>query len=267
MKEETSKMKTNKNRKNWVVRIMSITLLFTLISACLMSGTLAKYTTGSDTKAGDTARVAKWGVDIKGSGMELFKSSYLPDVEYDPANDDSDYADYTVASINFADNLVAPGTRYDDAAFVEISGEPEVACEIAFDFGTLKNAKALEEYDPIIWYWDINGDKQFGKFEDLEEVLKDERDPVQVAPNTDLSELFNGDFGFSIGWAWLFEKDDYDDFVEELGDDYTPVTGFVFKQDDKLDTELGDAVANATSANLADFEISIPYGVTITQID
>ena len=53
-------------KKNKLMRAASILLVATLISTCAISGTFAKYvTTGSAT---NTARVAKWGVELSSTG-------------------------------------------------------------------------------------------------------------------------------------------------------------------------------------------------------
>lgn len=45
-------------KKNWLLRIALVVLVLTLGTACLVSGTFAKYTT--TVSGGDSARVAKW---------------------------------------------------------------------------------------------------------------------------------------------------------------------------------------------------------------
>jgi hypothetical protein len=112
----------SKTKKNWVLRVAMLALALTLISTCLLSGTLAKYVSTGTGK--DSARVAKWGVEIT-SNKALF------DTEYNA--DDSAYgaANLSVQSSN-GDNLVAPGTEGTAAAF-SITGKPEVACNVTVD--------------------------------------------------------------------------------------------------------------------------------------
>lgn len=96
-------------------------LIATLLTTSAVSGTYAKYVSGGS--AGDTARVAKWGVVISATG-NLFSKNYLDADENTPTASTTD-ADISVESSN-TDMLVAPGTKSATGLSFSISGTPEV---------------------------------------------------------------------------------------------------------------------------------------------
>lgn len=53
-------------KKNRMLRMASALLILTLLTTSVIGGTFAKYV--SEGSVSDTARVAKWGVEIKTSG-------------------------------------------------------------------------------------------------------------------------------------------------------------------------------------------------------
>ena len=60
-------------KKNRMLRTASALLVLTLLTTSTIGGTFAKYVTSG--RATDTARVAKWGVEIKTSGS-LYSNAY-----------------------------------------------------------------------------------------------------------------------------------------------------------------------------------------------
>ncbi len=97
-------------------------LIATLLTTSAVSGTYAKYVSGGS--AGDTARVAKWGIVIAASG-NLFSSSYLGADDNTPASATAEAKAISVKSYN-DDAVVAPGTKSDQGMYFNISGTPEV---------------------------------------------------------------------------------------------------------------------------------------------
>ena len=219
-------------KKNWVLRMMGICLMFTLVSTCLLGGTLAKYVTkGSGT---DTARVAKWGVVVTSTGSDLFKTSY--------GNTETTTITNTVVS-STADRVVAPGTSGSAGGF-SFTGTPEVACRVKvvvdtaaseIEYWTLGVAGAGTAYEPVVW--SINGSVcgSNGTFAELLTALNSTT--LEFAPGTDLSSVSTA--GLAISWAWEFDN----------------ATG----SNDVSDTYLGNK-ADAPTINLK-------YDVTVTQID
>ena len=110
-----------------LMKIAAVVFTLCLITTCGISTTLAKYTTSSS--ASDTARVAKWGVEVSTSGT-MFGKAY-------GANNAGAYADRIVAetsaSVDTAgsDKIVAPGTKNDTGIQIKIKGQPEVAFGIS----------------------------------------------------------------------------------------------------------------------------------------
>ncbi len=107
-------------KKNKTMRAASGLLIATLLSTSVVSGTYAKYV--SKGSASDTARVAKWGVVITGSG-NLFSENYLKDTNT-PTTSTTD-SEISVESSN-DDMLVAPGTKSETGLAFGITGTPEV---------------------------------------------------------------------------------------------------------------------------------------------
>ena len=109
-------------KKNKAMRAAGGVLIATLLSTSAVSGTFAKYV--SKGSAGDTARVAKWGVVITGSG-NLFSKNYLNGDTNTPTTLTTANA-ISVESSN-EDMLVAPGTQSDATGLsFGITGTPEV---------------------------------------------------------------------------------------------------------------------------------------------
>ena len=115
------------------VKIACAMLIMCLITTCAIGTTLAKYTTGSS--AADTARVAKWGVEVSASGT-LFGKAYQDVIVTDGL------AAATVQSagsvtINGAEyvKVVAPGTKNEVGMKLSIKGQPEVDYSITATYG------------------------------------------------------------------------------------------------------------------------------------
>lgn len=100
-------------------------LIATLLTTSAVSGTYAKYVSGGS--AGDTARVAKWGIVIAASG-NLFSKNYLNATDNTPTTSTT-AADISVASSN-TDMLVAPGTKSATGLTLGITGTPEVDTKV-----------------------------------------------------------------------------------------------------------------------------------------
>lgn len=119
-------------KKNKALRAASALLVLTLLTTSIIGGTFAKYT--SRGSVNDTARVAKWGVDITTSGA-LYSDAYaIATGDNLPATWTSaspDATQITVAAETQRDNIVAPGTKsYGNGLSFGISGVPEVAVTV-----------------------------------------------------------------------------------------------------------------------------------------
>ena len=229
-------------KKNKMMRIASVLLVAVLLTTCAISGTFAKYvTTASGT---DTARVAKWGVDIdivSGSG---FSNQYK-------THDSAYTGTVSVKSVDDA-NVVAPGTSSEDVdgdVTFTISGKPEVAVKVDIVFDAKNEIKLAagdyldyttansdtdtftlaSEYYPVKFTLTKDGAAVVtdGTLSDVETALN--ADTAYYAPNQDLAVTY------VLTWKWAISEND------------------------KADTYLGN---EATLQKLA-YDLSI----SVTQVD
>ena len=109
-------------KKNKFLKLASGLLVLCLLTTCVISTTFAKYTTSGS--ANDTARVAKWGVEVAVQAGDVDKSE--TNAFYD------EYKNGTKTTVKGSQEVVAPGTSGTLVSF-SVSGTPEVALSIAFD--------------------------------------------------------------------------------------------------------------------------------------
>ncbi|MBQ3138371.1 MAG: hypothetical protein IJB68_02530 [Ruminococcus sp.] len=115
-------------KKNKSMRAAGGLMIATLLSTSIVSGTYAKYVTSDSAK--DSARVAKFGVEVKADGT-LFGKNYLEADENSPTTDTTGI---TVKSLSDpADNVVAPGTKNDKGISFSVTGQPEVDVTVKID--------------------------------------------------------------------------------------------------------------------------------------
>ena len=132
-------------KKNKMMRTASGLLVATLLTTSMISGTFAKYTTQDE--ANDSARVAKWGVNLAVSGS-LYGKKYSAKTA-NTATTDSSGA--TVISENGAtDKIVAPGTKNDGGLYVTLSGTPEVSTKVYGTITTQNIYLAVGEYGVMV---------------------------------------------------------------------------------------------------------------------
>ena len=226
-------------KKNRMMRVASALLVAVLLTTCAISGTFAKYVTSKEST--DTARVAKFGVDLGVTVDGAFATEYDADVTVTD-KDGAAIAKTVVASSTDQDNLVAPGTKGDLMASATIAGTPEVAVNVKQEATLVLTGWEVNGtyYCPLVIT--VDGTKFYGmdytsaaEFIAAVEAALDS--DVNYAPNTDLTE------SHSVTWAWAFEGTDG-------------------KQTDELDTALGNYAAKT-----GDIEISFTYKVIVTQID
>lgn len=245
------------SKKNWTLRAAVLMLALVLITSCFVGGTFAKYVTSG--AGGDQARIAKFGVTVAATDNSMFKTTYETDDQQAKTAGISTSVESTTK-----DNLVAPGTKADDAFIFSITGKPEVAVnvKIAIDAkqdvylvaGTYPdlttaaaddNFELAQDYYPVVYTLKQNGvEKKTGTLAEvaayLEDISKDYK------PNTDLS----GEFGsFTLSWKWAFNGND------------------------KADTLLGNLVAGTVSDTdlqpITHYSTHIAFHLeaTVTQID
>lgn len=203
-----------RKRLKLTIYITSIALILTLISTSLLGGTLAKYVTSIE--GIEEARTAQWGVDFTTTGM-LFQKAYI--------NDDGQ-----VTVSGGSDFVIAPGTE-GYMGGITITGIPEVAFELTFDFGSSEaynwNYPLGENlyYEPVIWTIKNHDTKYIyeGNFENMLDVFNSELFifyPGGPIPNISLS----------FAWKWPFEGNDEGDtyYGNQFINNPTEVPGFYF---------------------------------------
>ena len=238
-------------KKNTMMRIASFLLIAVLLSTSAISGTYAKYVTSGE--ASDTARVAKFGVEVAADFVDLFKYEYSTTTAW--TGDDG----VSVKSILGGD-LVAPGTNGDLADFV-VTGTHEVDVNVSyvaeFELGdnwmvdTDADNVLDSEYCPLVIT--VNGSSYcidgttIKTVAELETAV--ENAIVASAKNynagTNLGLAGNVANDLAVSWNWYFEGSNEGGFGPAC-------------QWDKFDTQLGNAY-NAT--------ISLEVSCTVTQID
>ena len=112
-------------KKNRTLKLASGLLILCLITTCAISTTLAKYTTGGS--AADTARVAKWGVEVSASGT-MFGTAYQDTIV---KNGDANATVQSNFNPSYLANVVAPGTKNETGIQIKIFGQPEVAFNLS----------------------------------------------------------------------------------------------------------------------------------------
>ena len=218
-------------KKNKMMRIAAFLLVAVILTTCAISGTFAKYVTSGN--GSDTARVAKWGVNVTGTA-ETFAQTY-------EKNDNGfTLATNTVVSTQ---DVVAPGTSGNMAAFT-ITGTPEVAVRVKFT-GTLELGDKWVDasgnyYCPIeitVGSDTFNG-TTYASADEFEAAVnaKIATYSKDYVAGTDLSTI--GGNAPVITWKWAFEGNDVND------------------------TYLGDQAAAGNAAT-----ISLDVTATVTQID
>lgn len=228
------------SKKNWTMRAAVLMFALVLITSCFVGGTFAKYVKSGS--GSDTARVAKFGVNIGAAG-DMFSKTY--------AKDDTSFtlADNTVVSSN-EDKLVAPGTSKSIGEFT-LTGSPEVAVRVKYkvDKFELTNwtTDGANEYCPLVFT--VKGtDYKIGNtgiatVADLETAVKNAIEEVtfNYEANTDLSTKTADNL--TVSWSWPFSTS---------------------AENDVKDTALGDrAATNLADAGKVDFEVTM----SVTQID
>lgn len=231
------------SKKNWTMRAAVLMLALVLITSCFVGGTFAKYVTAGN--GTDTARVAKFGVEITASG-DMFAAQYDA---ADPALTDYN-GDAIAQSVISADgsDVVAPGTSKSDVVTVSVSGTPEVAVQVKHTATVVLNDNWVDAdgnyYCPL--KITVGADTLYGMdyatAAEFAAAVKGKLDSTEnYKPNTDLGSA--GIAAPAVSWAWDFEGTDG-------------------KQTDEKDTFLGNKAAKGEAA-----EITITVATSVTQID
>ncbi len=220
-------------KKNWTMRVGVVLVALTLITSCFVGRTFAKYTTAGN--GTDTARVAKFGVEVTGAGT-MFATSY------------NDTGSVTVQSET---KVVAPGTNGTMANYA-ITGTTEVAVNVSYSAEATVTGWEIGDantfYCPIIIK--NNGVEvlcglDYSSAADFKQAIEAYIATLttRYEPNATLTGAGSVN---TISWQWNFETTD----------------GDVLDQSDANDTLLGKKAAEETAPT-----ITIATTCTVTQID
>ena len=265
-------------KKNKIMRIASVLLVAVLLSISAISGTFAKYV--STAEKTETARVAKWGVNLEVTGSSFNTQYKIAEAATDPANN---AIIYSVDSSN-SNNVVAPGTKDNGGVTFTISGEPEVATkvEITMDVKSdvfVKKAEEDDVYCPVVFTLQQTKGKYVGE----DNTLTDITDPKQLAKGT-LTDIKNalaecaGTYApktniaaeYKLTWEWAFDNndganDENDTLLGDLAakDQSQPVSINGVNYEKRPGTDAAGNYVHHT------FSTNIEYTITlkITQVD
>lgn len=233
-------------KKTKLMRAALLLLVLTLVTSCFVGGTFAKYTTSE--KGSDTARVAKWGVEITANGA-TFAEAYDADTKNVVDAITNSVIAKSVVSAG-TDKVVAPGTS-GSMVQMTLTGKPEVAVSVNYAATFKVTGWTVDNkfYCPLqitVGKTTIDGtgftDK--GAFENaVTELIR--AYGKSYAAGTDLS---TADVTTpSVSWAWPFEHTG-----ASAGTGGNPQTN-------EKDTALGNAGTAPT--------VSLTITTTVTQID
>ena len=226
-------------KKNVMMRIASFLLIAVLLTTCAISGTYAKYVTSAS--GSDTARVAKWGVQIATTTQGLFKDQYEND---ETIGSTAIGAGFSVDSED-GKFVVAPGTN--GSVQFSISGQPEVAVDVTIDMTVTKDVVIPKDtvvagtplaapYTPVVFTLN-NGisDIASGTLAQIESAL--EAESTQYGANTNLAKTY------TLSWAWAINGNN------------------------DADTYLGNVAAGTVTDANTITDIVYAFTITVTQID
>lgn len=212
-------------KKNIMMRLSALLLVAVLLTTCVISGTWAKYVTSNESE--DSARVAKFGVEIKFTNFDAFKDEYEGVVES-----------------STEDDLVAPGTSGSFGTIV-VTGTPEVDVNVEFEVTlTLTNWNVDGQYYCPLSIT-VGPDTLYGMDYDsadlfvaaVVEKIEAQNNVYQANEN-----LANEITPVAVSWEWAFDS------VNDVND--------------VKDTALGNAAAEGKAAT-----IYLKIVCTVTQIE
>ncbi len=196
-------------KKNKMMRVASALLVAVLLTTCAISGTFAKYISSED--AGDTARVAYWGVQVSATGDDAFATNY-----------DDETGDNGL-KVSSSEKVVAPGTE-GELGKITIDGTPEVVVDV--DVNATLTLEGWEVdgalYCPIVF--NVGGEEfaigaTYTTITELTDAIIakfNAMDKDDVAVGTNLAD------SITISWAW-----DFDDNGAGTNDDKDTALGML----------------------------------------
>lgn len=268
-------------RKNRMMRAASALLVAVLLTTSTISGTFAKYVTTAE--GSDSARVAKWGVEVGVVGS-LFENSYI--------NAPDDSADATVISVNDED-VVAPGTKNETGLTFKITGQPEVETKVEIKVGTVDggvftDGTAKDVVIPADTYTDytkVIGYEQTGGKDDITKpvygtfILADDYHPLRFTLKQNGAEVAGCvDVDISViedylEGATVSKPYDPNTVLDDVLGTYTLTWSWAYGEfdgiqpNDRADTLLGQVAAGKLVNDDIITGVNIAIQITVTQVD
>lgn len=246
-------------KKNKMMRIAGVLLIAVLLTMSVVSGTFAKYVTSDSVS--DSARVAKFGVDVAASG-KLFDQNYLATSDDTPAGTTPDGSDNTALTVESSTNVVAPGTKNTEGLTLSVTGTPEVDVQVAITV-TVNNDIVLKA-NGTLPDKTTGGNETFNNASDYYPVVYTLKKGTEVLASGNLAaiktklesyagrydagtNLANAFGELTLTWAWSYGDGTYD----------------------KQDTLLGDLAAGTATVDSSLYNINAGVAITlsVTQID
>lgn len=219
-------------------------LAVSLLTTCVISGTMAKYT--SSASGSDTARAAKWSILVNGTEIATRTPQTMDFDLFNTIGDDDNGYDDDVNVVNVSEDepaIIAPGTG--GKIDLVITNNSEVTAEYDLE---------LSENNPsgIPIQYSFDGAYYFYSFADLKAMAENTYDGwadmiMQIA-GVDLTNAApNSTITIPVDWAWAFDENSY----------VAPMAG----QTDETDTNLGIGAGDEI------VPITITAKVTANQVD
>ena len=118
----------NKTKKNGFLKAACMMLSATMLAACVVAGTMAKYT--SNTSMSASADVAKWSIQVDGDEIQELSPKNLSFTIYDTNPSGEKVTDEEVTT-----GKIAPGTWGYAEIDIKNAGEVDADITAAFDKG------------------------------------------------------------------------------------------------------------------------------------
>lgn len=169
-----------KAKRSPFMRIAGVMLGASLLMTCVISGTMAKYTSAATGSA--SATVAKWSVEV--NGTDIAKNDSVTFNLFNTVNE----ADTTTTEENVSDSRIAPGTG--GSFDLKIDNKSEVDAKYTIALTETNNSDVPIQYslDKTAWTDDLTA---------INTAKKD----VSIAKETGTETV-------TVYWRWVFEQDD-----------------------------------------------------------
>lgn len=202
-----------KAKRSPFLRVAAVMVLLCLAFTCILSGTLAKYTSTASGSA--SARVAKW--EIKINNREISTGTAVTDLSLDLFATVGDDEALTTDDVN-VDNgtptaIIAPGTGGQFALKIDNTSEVNAKYSLTFDETNAANIPIQYSLDGQDWKDDITD-------------VKIENKAIGMKTGT---------FTDTIYWRWTFAGDDTADTalgIQDTADIVTVKVNFTATQVD-----------------------------------